>query len=238
MYAIYEQRADQLDLFDDAEGEILDINEAEELMRQLRVENPTEFERIASLRDGIRSAMQSSLKSYFVFCEAGRYQQLYLVDANGKIESCDPMKVLSAIRCSPEAPAQPLSKGHNNEIMRVKAKFDEEVKHRLAQRDHSADWSRGQRYVIRELRIEFERAKDDDKRGQLGILERVFRSSLSPAVKNELNLLRRNGVIGDALIENLTRVYHNYNLSVSSDKSDPETETNELPRIVCSEGLV
>jgi hypothetical protein len=35
MYAIYEKKGGQLSLFDDEEGELLDINEAEELLRQL-----------------------------------------------------------------------------------------------------------------------------------------------------------------------------------------------------------
>ena len=51
MYAIYEQKGDQLSLFDDDE-ELMDLNEAEEMLRQLRRDDPEEFERIANLRDG------------------------------------------------------------------------------------------------------------------------------------------------------------------------------------------
>ena len=55
MYAIYEKKGGQLSLFEDEEEEeFLDLNEAEEILRQLRKENPAEFERIANLRDGIR----------------------------------------------------------------------------------------------------------------------------------------------------------------------------------------
>ncbi|MFH0988930.1 MAG: helicase-related protein [bacterium] len=68
MYAIYEKRGDQLSLFEDEEGEMLDLNEAEEIMRQLRKENPSEYERISNLRDGIRTAKKTmSTKGTFVF---------------------------------------------------------------------------------------------------------------------------------------------------------------------------
>ncbi len=72
--------SDQLSLFDAEEGELLDINEAEELLRQLRREKPEEYERIANLRDGIRTVKPSSSKGLYVFCQADRYQQLFLLD--------------------------------------------------------------------------------------------------------------------------------------------------------------
>ena len=56
MYAIYETQGGgpaQLDLWGKPEDEFLDMNEAEEILRQLRKEDPAEFERIATLRDGI-----------------------------------------------------------------------------------------------------------------------------------------------------------------------------------------
>src|SRR5208282_2865816 len=91
MYAIYEQKhGGQLSLFEDEEDEFLDLNEAEEILRQLRKENPAEYERIADLRDGIRAAKTATLKGQFVFCEASAperenakgYQQLFLLDAS------------------------------------------------------------------------------------------------------------------------------------------------------------
>ena len=75
MYAIYEKQGGQLSLFE-GEDEYLDLNEAEEILRTLRRENPAEYERIANLRDGIRAARTSAQQGAFVFCQAGRYQQL------------------------------------------------------------------------------------------------------------------------------------------------------------------
>ena len=57
MYAIYENKPANLDLFEPDEP--MGLGEAEGILRQLRAENPDEFDRIASLRDGIRSGMNS-----------------------------------------------------------------------------------------------------------------------------------------------------------------------------------
>src|SRR5256885_9380687 len=98
MYAIYERKSGgQLTLFEDEEEELLDLNEAEEILRLLRKENPAEYQRIADLRDGIRAAKASSLKGQFVFCEASHperetgkgFQQLFLLDAEGAVVSKD-----------------------------------------------------------------------------------------------------------------------------------------------------
>ena len=65
--------------FEDEEEEFVDLNEAEEIMRQLRKERPQEYERISNLRDGIRAAKPNSQqKGLYVFCQADRYQQLFL----------------------------------------------------------------------------------------------------------------------------------------------------------------
>ena len=79
MYCIYETGGEQLSLFEDEEEDFVDVNEAEELLRSLRAENPDEFGRIANMRDGIRSArgMFSGDGGRFVFCQSGRYQQLF-----------------------------------------------------------------------------------------------------------------------------------------------------------------
>lgn len=52
------------------EEEFLDLNEAEEILRQLQNNDPGEFERIATLPNGIRTAKVSMQKATYVFCEA------------------------------------------------------------------------------------------------------------------------------------------------------------------------
>jgi superfamily II DNA or RNA helicase len=237
MYAIYEKKGGQLSLLEDEEEEFLDLNEAEEILRQLRRENPGEFERIASLRDGIRAVKPSETKGLYVFCQAGRYQQLFLLDEQGDVASRDIPRILGVIKCGPETKGRPLPSGYNSAVMRVKRQFAEEVKHRQVEREHTLSLSQGQRYILRELRILFEATKDEDIKGQINILERAFRGPITSAINRELNLLRRNGVGGEKLLKDLTRIYHQHRMRDFLDRRTFQAEDHPIPKIVCSEGL-
>jgi len=238
MYAIYEKKSDQISLFEEEEEEFLDLNEAEEILRQLRKENPGEYERIGSLRDGIRSGRPSINKGLYVFCQAGRYQQLFLLDDKGELVSRDIPKILGAIKCGPEVKAAPLPQDYNSAVMYVKRQFVEEVKHRQAEKEHTLSLTHGQRYVIRELRVLFGLKDDEDAKSQINILEKAFRGPITNAVNRELNLLRKNGVTGEALLKSLARIYHQHNLRELSDRIRLQLEEQPIPKIVCSEGLV
>ena len=237
MYAIYEKKGGQLGLFEDEEQEALDLNEAEEIMRQLRKDNPAEYERIADLRDGIRAAKPSTEKGLYVFCQADRYQQLFLVDEKGETVSRDIPRVLGAIKCGPHQEGVPLPEGYNSAVMRVMRQFSEEVKHRQAEREHTLSLTHGQRYVLRELRVLFGTA-DEDAKGQINILEKAFRGPVTTAINRELNLLRRNSLTGQDLLKNLARLYHQHNMRDWMDRRDVQFNAVLTPKIICSEALV
>ncbi len=238
MYAIYEERGDQLSLFDDDE-ELMDLNEAEELLRQLRSDDPEEFERIANLRDGIRAAMPKGTQGAYLFCRAGSYHQLFLLDEAGETVSRDISRILNTIKCTPDLPGGRLPPGYNETVMRVKGVFATEIKHRQTERRHGVSLTQAQRYVLRELQLIYREGSDEDFREQVKILEEAYRSSISAALNRELNLLRRNGVTGDTLRESLSQLYQQHNLRErSTSRVRTQTENSELPKIICSAALV
>lgn len=247
MYAIYEKKnGGQLSLFEDEEDEFLDLNEAEEILRQLRKENPAEYERIADLRDGIRAAKTSTHKGQFVFCEASYperesskgFQQLFLLDANGEVVSKDIPRILGAIKSGPELTSQPLPKDYNSAVMRVQRQFAEEVKHRQAERTHTLSLSHGQNYVLRELRVLFAASIDEDQKAMINVLEKSFRGPITRAVNREVVLLRRNGVSGEPLLKALARIYDQHNLRDWVDRRSLHAAARPVPKIICSEALV
>jgi hypothetical protein len=241
MYAIYETRGGtpvQLDLWGGADDEFLDLNEAEEILRQLRKDNPGEYERIANLRDGIRTARPSLQRGMYVFCQAGRFQQLFLLDDSGTVISRDLPKVVGAVKCAPDARAVPLPKGYNKAVMAIQRQFAEEVRHREAERNYTASLTHGQLYVLRELRILFEATADEDIKQNVNVLEKVFRGPLTGAVKRELNQLRRNSVTGEGLLKNLIRIYDQHNLKEAATQRNLAMSDRAIPRIVCSEAFV
>jgi len=237
MYAIYEKKGGQLSLFDEDESELLDINEAEELLRQLRRENPNEYERISNLRDGIRTVKPSSTKGTYVFCQAGRYQQLFLLDENSKVITRDIPRILGTIKCGPDMEGLPLPKGYNAAIMHLKRQFTEEVKHRQAERDYTPSLTQGQRYVLRELRVLFNATEDEDIKAQINLLETAFRGTMTRALAQELNRLRRNGITGQSLLKSLGELYYQHNMRDWIDRRGLQMEEQPVPFIVCSEGL-
>ncbi|NDJ20287.1 helicase [Nostoc sp. B(2019)] len=246
MYAIYEQQGKQLSLFDmEDEEAFLDLNEAEEILRKLQKDDPGEFERIANLPHGIRTAKFSmQQKGTYVFCEASDsnrpdikgYQQLFLLDDEGNIISRDIPRILGAIKADSTTPTLTLPKEHNSAVMRVKRQFAEEVKHRQAEREFNQRLTQGQRYILRELRIFFKSITDEEIKGQVNILEKAFRGSITQAINRELNILRRNGLIGQQLFNQLVQIYRQHNMHEWLNNNF-STLSQPIPVIICSEAL-
>jgi hypothetical protein len=245
MYCIYEQKDDQLSFFEDEEGDFVDINEAEEMLRSLQADDPAEFQRIANLRDGIRSARAtfSTGGGRFMFCQAGKFQQLFLLDAAGKTESRDVPRVLGRLKCSKTEPAAQLPREHNKEAMRVLGIFADEVRHRIAQQKYSLALTVSQTYTLRELRAFYSTLDPDDDadlRGQVSILEASFKQPVTSAIKRQLNTIRRNGITGKPLVRALSDLYHDHGMSDSSFQLRhlAERQSEDVPRIVCSESFI
>ncbi|MCC5627689.1 phospholipase D-like domain-containing protein [Nostoc sphaeroides CHAB 2801] len=247
MYAIYEQQGKQLSLLDiESEEDFLDLNEAEEILRKLQKEDSGEFERIANLPHGIRTAKFSmQQKGTYVFCEASDpnrpeikgYQQLFLLDDEGNIVSRDIPRILGAIKADSTTPSLRVRKEHNSAVMRVKCQFAEEVKHRQAEREFNQRLTQGQRYILRELRIFFKLITEEEVKGQVNILEKAFRSSITQVINRELNILRRNGFIGQELFNQLVQIYRQHNMHEWLNNNSLPTLSVPIPIIICSEAL-
>ncbi len=226
-------------MFEDEEEEFVDLNEAEEILRQLRKDDRPEYDRIASLRDGIRTGKPASLhKGLYVFCEAGRYQKLFLLDEHGELASGDIPKILGTIQCGPDIEAGALPADYNAAVMRVRRKFAEEVKHREAEKEHTVSLTQGQRYVLRELGVLFRANEEEsDAVAQINILEKAFRApNLTSAVKKELNSIRRNAMTGPNLLKALATLYQQHDIRNWLDRQREDGE-QAVPKIVCSESL-
>ena len=236
MYAIYEKNGNQLSLFEEEE-EFLDLNEAEEIMRQLRKENPREYERIASLRDGIRAARMGPSSGLYVFCQAGRYQQLFLIDGYGEIISRDIPRILGTIRATPEDAGAALPPQYNKVVMGIKRRFTEEVKNRKAEREHTLSLTQSQRYILRELRELFKLVTDEDERAQINILEKVFRGPVTTAITRELNLLRKNHVVQQDLLKSLGQIYFQHDMQ-HWNGNQPHMDEDEEVKLICSEAFL
>ncbi len=211
------------------------MNEAEEILRQLRAENPDEYDRIAKLRDGIRAVVFEKNDRLFVFCQAGKYNQLFLLDMEGNIVSRDISEILGKLKFHQTKKIQELSKGYNKHIQRIKRIFAEELKHRYAEKRHLVKLSSAQNYIISELRLMFDKTDNEDLKGQINTFEEVIRKVNRTAVKNELNKIKKNQMTGQPLIRKLTELYTRPNLHETFDSQSIRDEKITLPRIMSSE---
>lgn len=238
MYAIYEAQDVSAYEGDDVD-EFIDLHEAEEIIRQIRETDPELYARITDLRDGIRCGHAAGRRGTFVFCRAGEYRQLYLLDEQGEIVTRDAPRILGWLKCDPETPAEELPEGYNQRVMTVKRQFESEVQARKAEREHTVSLTRAQRYVRRELRLLFSETDDEDLRRQIEVLERTFtQAGPRPAVRSELNRIQREQIAGTALVDTLSNIYNLYGLDADTPAVETTTDDNHgLPRIVCSEAL-
>ncbi|VEP14153.1 DNA/RNA helicase, superfamily II [Hyella patelloides LEGE 07179] len=249
MYAIYGKQSEsenvQLSLFDETE-ELMELTDAEEILKQLKQDHPEEYDRITKLPNGIRSARFSTKSGTYVFCEASdpnrpdirSYQKLYLIDKQGNVITEDVSRILGSIKCEPTTPTAKLPQDYNSIVMRIKRQFAEEVKHRQAERDYSSNLTQGQRYVLRELRTLFNFTEDESQKTLINLLDRVFRNHLPQAINRELNALRRNGITGQDLFTHLARIYNQHDLHRLSDPQKLVLKYQPIASIVCSEEFV
>jgi SNF2 family DNA or RNA helicase len=240
MYAIY--RGDASVLEDEPEADIFNLLEAEELMRHLQRADAERFQQIATMPDGVRSAREAAgERGLFVFCQAGSYQRLCLVDEEGH-RTADPQIAIRAIRCEEDEPTLGLPENVNERIAAVKRDFDAEVRAREAEiRHRTGSKALGRDYALGELRILFEAEEDEDEKARLVLLSEIFtRASLTGRAHRELNNLRRSGITGQALVEQLLRIVRDYNLEEAyrAAADQDEEEGVLIPRIVCSEALL
>jgi len=238
MYAIY--RGDPSVLDDEPEPDIFSLLEAEELIRQLQRTDPDRFQEIATMPDGVRSARQAvGEPGLFVFCQAGSYQRLYLVDERGH-RTADPQQAIRAIRCEEDEPTLALPVGINERIAAVKRDFDAEVRAREAEIRHRVGAALGRDYALAELRLIFDAEEDPEEKARLAFLSEILSTvPLTARAHRELNNLRRSQITGQALIEQLLRIVRDYNLEETHRTVvDRAEEAPLIPRIICSEALL
>jgi hypothetical protein len=238
MYAIY--RGDPGILEDEPEADVFNLLEAEELIRQLQRTDPDRFQQIATLPDGVRSARQAVDKpGLFVFCQAGSYQRLYLVDEQGH-RTADPQQAIRAIRCEENEPTLALPTGINQRIATVKRDFDAEGRARQAEIRHTVGSALGRDYALSELRLVFDAEADPEEKARLALLAEIFTTvPLTARAHLELNTLRRSHVTGQALVAQLLRIVRDYDLEEAHrTMADRAEEAPLIPRIICSEVLM
>ena len=151
--------------------------------------------------------------------------------------SRDFRRVLKTISCDSDESPVPLPDGYNAAVMRVKERFEREVRERRAERENRRSRNRGQRYVRRELQVLFAGTEDEAIRERINALERPFSGPLLSAVQRRLNQLQRQGIKGNDLLRELEGLYSRYRMYEATSRPEATRVEEDTPHIICSEAL-
>jgi superfamily II DNA/RNA helicase len=239
MYAIY--TGSRIEEYDEDEDEYVDLNEALEIIRQLKEDDPDLYKKISELKDGVRCGHQVAKEGAMVFCKSGKYQQLFLLDEHDEIITRDIPYILNLIKCDPEEPALPLPDDYNATVMQIKRQFESEVKSRQSEQEHTRYLTKSQRYILDQIELLYRDAKGSEEKRQLHTLSQAFNQYIPiPAVRTAINRIRKDKLTGKTLLDEITQIYHLHRLDESAirqRKFDRSNENDALPRIICSEAL-
>jgi len=236
MYAIYEREHKQLALFEQSlEKENISFNEAEEELRQLQQGDPDEYNRITNLRDGLRCVVSVDGKEHYIFCQADRYNQLYLVNDNGEILTREITEILAKLKNQIGKKPIPIPSRYSSIVHKIIDQFIKEVVERYLQQKHAITLSESQRYLINELQQIYNETDNEDLKSQIELFENVFKKVSRIAVIEELNRIKRNKMTGMALIKKLSEIFTRHNLYEVLHIQKRTIEKSPIPKVVCSE---
>ena len=234
MYAIYEQDNAQLNLFEDSQETGMSFIEAEEILRQIKRQDPEEYERITNLRDGIRTGIPADTKGTYIFCRLGSYQQPCLFDEKGQLVTTDPAEILQRLQCEPELEAKPIPSEHNTRV--AKHQKDFATQHRNRTLFSVRQLTPAQRYILKELRLLNSTSKDTET---ISRLDQAFRLPLTEVIKRDINRLHRGKIAGDELLTELTILYHRHNMAdLEKHRHHSDEQSGLSAKVICSAAFV
>lgn len=234
MYAIYEQDDAQLNLFEDSQEAGMSFIEAEEILRQIKRQDPEEYERIENLRDGIRTGIPSDATGTYIFCRLGSYQQPCLFDENGQLVTMDPAVILQRLQCEPELEAKLVPPEHNARVAKHQKDFVAQNRNRTL--FSVRQLTPAQRYILKELRLLNSPSKDATV---INRLDQAFRLPLTEVIKRDINRLHGKKIVGDELLTELTILYHRHNM-VDLEKHQPQSDeqAESYAKVICSASFI
>ena len=234
MYAIYEQDNAQLNLFEDSQETGMSFIEAEEILRQIKRQDPEEYERIANLRDGIRTGIPADTKGIYIFCRLGSFQQPCLLDEKGRLLTTDPAEILQKLECAPELEGQPVPPEHNTRVSKQQKDFVTQNRNRIL--FSVRQLTPAQRYILKELRLLSNTSKDT---GTIIRLDQAFRLPLTEVIKRDINRLRRLKITGDELVNELATLYRRHNMAdLEKHQHQPDERSESYAKVICSASFI
>jgi superfamily II DNA or RNA helicase len=267
MYAIYEGDGKRLEAIEDElEASVdLEVQEAEDLLRRIKRQQPELFNRISSLPSAIRSGktvgqasrlpvqgaspprVPSTPPAVFFFGQAGDFQRLWLADAEANILAEDNHSSIATIACPPEERRQKLPPNYNTLVTKLKARFDQQYQEYLAAGGTPHRLTVAQRWALDTIRDAYRKATDlltapaDIKTAQER-LERLRKlwsvSPLDGPVEFALRGLRGQKPPPAEALNRLESIAFEHKLDALAERHVEMSKLATEPLIICTEALL
>jgi len=256
MYAIYEGDGKRLEAIEDAmEASVdLEVQEAEDLMRRIKRQQPELFARITSLSNAIRTAKHFAADAppqkrpaVFFFGQAGDFQRLWLADADGNVVAEDNHTSLSTIGCPPDEKRQRLPPNYNALVTKLKTKFDLQYQDYLAAGGTPHRLTVSQRWTLDTIRDAYKQSADlftapAELKAAQDRLERLRRlwsvNPIDARVEFALRGLRNQKPAQEEAINCLESIAFEHKLDVLAERQVEISRLATEPIIICTEALV
>lgn len=233
----------------------LEVQEAEDLMRRVKRQQPELFARITSLSNAVRTAKQfvaadttpPKRPAVFFFGQAGDFQRLWLADVAGNIIAEDNHSSLIAIACSPDEKRRKLPPDYNALVTKLKTKFDQQYQEYLAAGGTPHRLTVSQRWALDTIRDAYKQAPDlftapADLKAAQERLERLRKlwsvSPIDARVEFALRGLRNQKPAQEEAINRLESIAFEYKLDVLAERQVELSKLATEPVIICTEALV
>ena len=234
MYAIYEQDNAQLNFLEENQETGMSFIEAEEILRQIKRQDPEEYERIANLRDGIRIGIPADTKGTYAFYRLGSYQQPCLLDENATLLTTDPAEILQQLQCDPELQGQPIPPEHNARVAKQQKQFATQNGNQTL--FSGQQLTRAQRYILKELRLLSSTSKDT---AAISRLDQAFRLPLTEVIKRDINRVQHRKIKGDELLTELTILYQRHNMAnLEKHRHQSNEHSDAYAQVICSAAFI
>jgi superfamily II DNA or RNA helicase len=257
MYAIYEGDGKKLEAIEDAlEASVdLEVQEAEDLMRRIKRQQPELFARIASLPNALRSSKKSTgdetktakPPAVFFFGQAGDFQRLWLAGAEGDLVAEDSHSSLAAIACPPDEKRCKLPPDYNALVTKLKTKFDQQYQEYLVEGGTPHRLTVSQRWALDTIRDAYKATTDlftapAELKAAQGRLERLRKlwtvSPVDARVEFALRGLRSQKPPQEEAVNRLESIAFEYKLDLLAERQVEISKLATEPIIICTEALV
>ena len=239
IYAIYD--GEMPEERDDVTDSLAVAQQANALLNRTRREQPELWQRLWLMPDSLRAAMTKeehhNAESTIVLVADGDTKQGYAVNSDGDIAELTHAKLVRQVECEPDTPTAPLPLDTNARVSAAGAALAELLSPKPTQLEPRQRDDQVARYINTQLgQLRLDDQADANYLRDLEGLRVAFNAELPTSVNEKIRTLMHEKAEGRRLADALAAMVPE--LPKLDNGPEPRRPIGNIPRIVCSMGIV